>query len=185
MQSGAIWKVKYQDSILNKIISCGYNAAWFVTLRSKVTTALEETNEETISNSSNRNMGANQTWWTECNCTIIILTPVTLKAFLRNFGHSNSEKFDQKKISDELKGGIAAPLAHHPPPPPPFSKSKSAPGFWSCRSTKWLLHFRGRICRNIFPDLLQNRNLTAIPLILNSRILSIERNLKYSCRYFL
>ena len=44
----AIWKVKYQDSILNKIISCGYNDAWFVTLRSKVTTALEETNEETI-----------------------------------------------------------------------------------------------------------------------------------------
>ena len=48
MQSGAIWKVKYEDSILNKIISCGYNDAWFVTLRSKVTTALEETNEETI-----------------------------------------------------------------------------------------------------------------------------------------
>ena len=48
----------YQDSILNKIISCGYNDAWFVTLRSKVTTALEETNEETI---SNHNMGANQT----------------------------------------------------------------------------------------------------------------------------
>ena len=50
MQSGAIWKVKYQDSILNKIIiiSCGYNDAWFVTLRSKVTTALEETNEVSV-----------------------------------------------------------------------------------------------------------------------------------------
>ena len=57
MHSGAIWNVKYQDSILNKIISCGYNA-WFVTLSSKVTTALEETNDETI---SNHNMGANQT----------------------------------------------------------------------------------------------------------------------------
>ena len=44
----AIWKVKYQDSILNKIISCGYNDAWFVTLRSKVTTALEETNEVSV-----------------------------------------------------------------------------------------------------------------------------------------
>ena len=58
MQSGAIWKVKYQDSILNKIINCGYNDEWFMTLRSKVTTALEETNEDTI---SNHNMGANQT----------------------------------------------------------------------------------------------------------------------------
>ena len=59
MHSGAIWNVKYQDSILNKIISCGYNDAWFVTLRSKaVTTALEETNEVTI---SNHNMGVNQT----------------------------------------------------------------------------------------------------------------------------
>ena len=54
MHSGAIWNVKYQDSILNKIISCGYNDAWVVTLRSKVTTALEETNEETI---PNHNMG--------------------------------------------------------------------------------------------------------------------------------
>ena len=36
--TGAIWNLKYQDSILNKIISCGYNDAWFVTLRSKVTT---------------------------------------------------------------------------------------------------------------------------------------------------
>ena len=61
MHSGAIWNVKYQDLILNKIISCGYNDAWFVTLRSKVTTALEdleETNEETR---SNHNIGANQT----------------------------------------------------------------------------------------------------------------------------
>ena len=66
MHSGAIWNVKYQDSILNKIISCGYNDAWFVTLRSKVTTALEETNKKTI---SNHNMGANQTWSTECICT--------------------------------------------------------------------------------------------------------------------
>ena len=48
MQSGAIWKVKYQDSILNKIISCGYSDAWFVTLRSKVTTALKETNEVSV-----------------------------------------------------------------------------------------------------------------------------------------
>ena len=48
MQSGAIWKVKYQDSILNKIISCAYNDAWFVTLRSKVTTALEKTNEVSV-----------------------------------------------------------------------------------------------------------------------------------------
>ena len=47
-----------QDSMMNKITSCGYNDAWFVTLRSKVTTALEETNEETI---SNHNMGANHT----------------------------------------------------------------------------------------------------------------------------
>ena len=45
MHSAAIWNLKYQDSILNKIIGCGYNDAWFVTLRSKVTTALEETNE--------------------------------------------------------------------------------------------------------------------------------------------
>ena len=54
MHSGVIWNVKYQDSILNKIISCGYNDAWFVTLRSKVTTAsaLEETNEKMISNFS-------------------------------------------------------------------------------------------------------------------------------------
>ena len=58
MHSGAIWNVKYQDSILNKIRSCGYNDAWFVTLRSKVTTVLEETNEETI---CNHNMVANQT----------------------------------------------------------------------------------------------------------------------------
>ena len=58
MHSGAIWNVKYQDSILNKIISCGYNDAWFMTLRFKVTTALEETNVITI---SNHNMGANQT----------------------------------------------------------------------------------------------------------------------------
>ena len=58
MHSGAIWNEKYQDPILNKIISCGYKDAWFVTLCSKVTTALEETNEETI---SNHNMGANQT----------------------------------------------------------------------------------------------------------------------------
>ena len=79
MQSGAIWKVKYQDSILNKIISCGYNDTWFVTLRSKVTTALEETNEETI---SNHNMGANQTWWTECNCTIIECYGITLQGHL-------------------------------------------------------------------------------------------------------
>ena len=35
-----------------------FNDSWFVTLRSKVTTALKETNEETI---SNHNMGANQT----------------------------------------------------------------------------------------------------------------------------
>ena len=48
MQSGAIGKVKYQDSILNKNIICGYNDAWFVTLRSKVTTALEETNEVSV-----------------------------------------------------------------------------------------------------------------------------------------
>ena len=48
MQSGAFWKVKYQDFMLNKIISCGYNDAWFVTLRSKVTTALEETNEVSV-----------------------------------------------------------------------------------------------------------------------------------------
>ena len=59
MHSGAIWNVKYQDPILNKIISCGYNDAWLVTLCSKVTTALEEMNEETISN--HHNMGANQT----------------------------------------------------------------------------------------------------------------------------
>ena len=52
MHSGEIWNVKYQDSILNKIRSCGYNDAWFVTLRSKVTTVLEETNEETICNHS-------------------------------------------------------------------------------------------------------------------------------------
>ena len=52
MHSGVIWNIKYQDSILNKIIGCGYNDAWFVTLRSKVTTALEETNEKTISNFS-------------------------------------------------------------------------------------------------------------------------------------
>ena len=58
MHSGAILNVKYQDSILNKIISCGYNDAWFVTLRSKATAALEETNEVTI---SNHNMGVNQT----------------------------------------------------------------------------------------------------------------------------
>ena len=58
MHSGAIWNVKYQDSIVNKIRRCGYNDAWFVTLRSKVTTAFEETNEETI---SNHNMGATQT----------------------------------------------------------------------------------------------------------------------------
>ena len=51
-------RIPYQDSIMNKITSCGYNDAWFVTLRSKVTTALEETNEETI---SNHNMGANHT----------------------------------------------------------------------------------------------------------------------------
>ena len=57
MHSGAICNVKYKDSILNKIISCGYNDAWFVSLRSKVTTALEETNEETI---SNHNIGANK-----------------------------------------------------------------------------------------------------------------------------
>ena len=68
MHSGEILNVKYQDSILNKIISCGYNDAWFVTLLSKVTTALVETNEETI---SNHNMGANQTCWTECICIII------------------------------------------------------------------------------------------------------------------
>ena len=49
MQSGTIWKVKYQEFMLNKIISCGrYNDAWFVTLRSKVTTALEETNEVSV-----------------------------------------------------------------------------------------------------------------------------------------
>ena len=54
MHSGAIWNVKYQDLILNKIISCGYNDAWVVTPRSKVTTVLEETNEETI---PNHNMG--------------------------------------------------------------------------------------------------------------------------------
>ena len=58
MNSGAIWNVKYQVSILNKIISCGYNDAWFVTLRSKVTAALEESNEETM---SNHNIRANQT----------------------------------------------------------------------------------------------------------------------------
>ena len=58
MHSGAIWNVKYQDLILNKIISCGYNDAGFVTLRSKATSTLEETNEETI---SNHNMGTNQT----------------------------------------------------------------------------------------------------------------------------
>ena len=58
MNSGAIWNVKYQDSILNKIISCGYNDAWSVTLRSNVTAALEESNEETM---SNHIMGANQT----------------------------------------------------------------------------------------------------------------------------
>ena len=160
------------------MVIIGYNDAWFVTLRSKVTTALEETNEETI---SNHEMGANQTWWTECNCTIIILTPVTLKAFSHNFGHTINERFDQNKNFRRTERGDCGPLGPPPPPPP----SKSVPGFWSCRSTKWLLHFRMRICRNIFPDLLQKRNLTAIPLILNSGILSIERNLKYSCRYFL
>ena len=28
MHSGAIWNVKYQDFILNKVMSCGYNDAW-------------------------------------------------------------------------------------------------------------------------------------------------------------
>ena len=79
MLSDAIWKVKYQDSILNKILSCGYNDAWFVTLRSKVTTALEETNDESI---SNHNMGANQTWWTECICIIIEGYGITLQGHL-------------------------------------------------------------------------------------------------------
>ena len=50
-----------------------------MTLRSKVTTALEETNEETI---SNHNMGANQTWWTECICTIIEGYGITLQGHL-------------------------------------------------------------------------------------------------------
>ena len=65
--------------MLNKIRSCGYNDAWFVTLRSKVTTVLEETNEETI---SNHNMVANQTWWTECICTIIEGYAFTLQGHL-------------------------------------------------------------------------------------------------------
>ena len=54
MHSGAIWNVKYQDLILNKIISCGYNDAWVVTPRSKVTTVLEETNDETMTNHNNK-----------------------------------------------------------------------------------------------------------------------------------
>ena len=29
MHSDAIWNVKYQDFIMNKVISCGYNDAWF------------------------------------------------------------------------------------------------------------------------------------------------------------
>ena len=66
MHSGAIWNIKYQDPILNKIISCGYNDAWFVTICSKVTTALEQTKEE------------------------YLLTPVSWK--LINFGHTISEK---------------------------------------------------------------------------------------------
>ena len=66
MHSAAIWNLKYQDSILNKIIGCGYNDAWFVTLCSKVTTALEQTKEE------------------------YLLTPVSWK--LINFGHTISEK---------------------------------------------------------------------------------------------
>ena len=39
----------------------------------------EETNEETI---SNHNMGANQTCWTECICTIIEGYGITLQGHL-------------------------------------------------------------------------------------------------------
>lgn len=42
MHSGTIWNVKYQDSILNKIISCGYNDAWFVTPKSQQSWKLQQ-----------------------------------------------------------------------------------------------------------------------------------------------
>ena len=52
-------------------------------------------------------------------------------------------------------------------------------GFWSYWSTKWLLNYQvsAKFCRNVFPNLLKKRNLTAIPLILNSELQSIECNL--------
>ena len=41
-------------------------------------------------------------------------------------------------------------------------------GFWNCWNTKWLLNYHAlaNICRNVSPNLLKKRNLTAFPLIL-------------------
>ena len=52
MHSDAIWNVKYQDFILNKVISCGYNDAWFaknhvLAKKSKAPTACLQ-NDKTI-----------------------------------------------------------------------------------------------------------------------------------------
>ena len=59
------------------------------------------------------------------------------------------------------------------------NKKSHIRGFWSYWSTKWLLNYQvsAKFCRNVFPNLLKKRNLTAIPLILNSELQSIECNL--------